>query len=169
MFGRKLAAALALCCALAVPQRALADRPEHLMLEFPDAVLVGPFAAGEVCDFAYQLTVSDEVVNVIRFYDDGVRVRVIFNDAYTVLHENLDTGAALEERVHAISHRDLVTREETLTGNFWHLRSVGDGDVVFTGSGRYVVNMDTGEVLEATPNSHPDFASTICAVLGDAD
>lgn len=170
MSRKQIAAAVfALTCAFAVPQRVLGGQPVHVKAEFPEPFVVGPFPAGTLCDFAAQGVVSDEVVNIIRFFDDeGVLVRAIVHDAFTAVHMNLDTGYALEERVHYTVIHDFVTGEETATGNFWHLRDVSNGEVVLIGSGRNVVDMATGEILAATPNSYPDLASTICPLLGGA-
>jgi hypothetical protein len=162
------ATVLALSCAFAVPQRAFGSQPEHLKAEFPEPFQVGPFPAGTFCDFTFEAVIFDEIVNVIRFLDDaGAPLSAIMHDAFSVVHTNLDTQVSLEERVHYTAHSDFVTGERTETGNVWHLRRVTDGHHVLTGAGRYVVDLETGEILEATPNSYPEL-STICAVLGGA-
>jgi len=142
------------------------DRTELTKLTIAPYVVT--YDAGVVCDFAYQgEAVGGEVIR-IRFYDaDGNRIRVFLAGEETFRHTNLETGFTLEETFHGTIQRDLVTGEETHTGNFWHARTE-DGKLVLVGSGRFVVDLWTGELLEATPNAKVEFAQTICPALGGA-
>jgi hypothetical protein len=162
-----IAAGVALSLVI-VPDAASADpgRQEHAKLEV--AGFVEAWSAGVVCDFGYQLEGLGGSVTRIRFYDaEGNRVRVILIGVETLRHTNLETGYVLEETIHGTIQRDLLTGEETHTGNFWHPRDV-DGKLVLAGSGRFVLDLLSGELLEATPHAGAEFAPTICPALGGA-
>jgi hypothetical protein len=60
-----------------------------------------------------------------------------------------------------------VAGEVTLTGNWWNLRDSANR-IVFVGSGTWVRDLFTGELLRATPNVGADFAEVNCTVLGGA-
>jgi hypothetical protein len=150
--------------ALAAPAATSAVPPEHLTVTAEPEEFTVP--AGELCDFEYGQLVYGTLRGT-RFYDqDGVRVRAIWHEDVFVEHRNLDTGAILQERYHDQLVNDLIARTQTFTGNFWHLRDE-DGRLVLASGGRYVIDLDTGELLDATP-AVPTFADTVCTLLGGA-
>jgi hypothetical protein len=164
----RIAIAVGTALALAgLPTDAQAQgRTEHT--KFPVTPYVWATDAGVVCDFAYQMEVVGGTVNRIRFYDaDGNRIRAILTGEETIRHTNLETGFTLEETLHLMIYRDFVTGEEMQTGNFWHARTE-DGKLVLVANGRTVVDLWTGELLEATPKLGSGFAQTICPALGGA-
>lgn len=150
--------------ALAV-QAAGASGPVHekVTMTFPPV----DFPAGTICDFNYReeglLTVNAKV-----FLDeDGNPVRVEEQDVAHIVHTNVDTGFTLTEDIHYAQHFDFVAGEVALTGNWWHLRDL-DGRIVFVGSGMFIGDLVTGELLKATPNVGADFAEVNCTALGGA-
>jgi hypothetical protein len=129
---------------------AAGDHVEHEKLTLNPEVL--EFGAGEACDFAVRVETTDEV-NQTLFYDEqGSLVRIVAHIEELNRVVNLETGYALDERIHTTLHMDLVTGEHVETGNLWHLRDA-EGHIVYVGAGRVVIDMATGEVLEATPNT----------------
>lgn len=124
------------------------------------------FAAGELCDFRYQVASLGGTVIRVRFYDaDGTKIRAILIGDETIQHTNLETGFSIVEELHGMTDRDFVTGEETTTGLFWHGQTE-DGRLVIGGAGRAVYDLWTGELLDSTPNVHPD--PGLCSVLGGA-
>lgn len=148
------------------PLAALAVPPQHLSAEGGPGEYTAP--AGELCDFTYGQTVWYSIRGTRFFNQDGVRIRAIWHEDIVVEHRNLDTGQVLVERYHDSYENDFVAGTQTWTGNFWHLRDQ-DGRLVLVGSGRYVLDIETGELLDETPNATVgDFADTICTALGGA-
>jgi hypothetical protein len=143
---------------------ASADAREVLHFSGTSPLIVNDFPAGTLCDFAYhQEFVNTSHVNV--FLEDGHPVQVEEQAEVSVLHRNVDTGQTLTEVIHYAFHFDLVAGEVQLTGNWWHLRDPA-GRIVFVGSGTFVRDLFTGELIRATPNVAPDLAETICPALG---
>jgi hypothetical protein len=138
-------------------------RTDHAKL--PIETFVETYEAGDVCPFPYQLEGLGGTVIRNRVFDaDGNRLRAILIGVETLRHTNLDTGFTLEEELHGTIQRDFVTGEEMHTGNFWHGRTE-DGKLVLVHSGRFVVDLSTGELLETTPNTGVEFEATICPAL----
>ena len=143
---------------------ASAEAREVLHFSGTSPLIVNDFPAGTLCDFTYhQEFVNTSHVNV--FFEDGSPVQVEEVNEVQVLHRNVDTGQTLTEVLHYAFHFDLVAGEVQLTGNWWHLRAA-DNRIVFVGSGMFVRDLFTGELLRATPNVAPDLAETICPALG---
>lgn len=125
------------------------------------------FEAGEICDFRQSIESLGGSVIRIRFYDaDGNKIRAVLIGDETIRHTNLETGYAIVEELHGALHRDFVTGEETRTGLFWHDRSP-DGKLVLAGAGRYTVDLETGELVEWTPNALLE-EGAYCAALAGA-
>jgi hypothetical protein len=143
---------------------ASADARDVFHFSGTSPLIVSDFPAGALCDFAYhQEFVNTSHVNV--FFEDGHPVQVEEQAEVSVLHRNVDTGQTLSEVLHYAFHFDLVAGEVRLTGNWWHLRDA-DGRIAFVGSGTFVRDLFTGELIRATPNVAPDLAETICPALG---
>jgi hypothetical protein len=164
-----LAMGLALVISALPSEAAAQRRAEHERITIPQDVVA--FDAGTICDFAYAFEVVDGSQLSNSFYDaDGNLVRQVVIVELVVRHENLESGAILEETLHFSAHLDLVTGEEVLAGNVWHARTA-DGKLVVRGAGRYVIDVATGELLETTPNTSAgaaEGAAAICPALGGA-
>jgi hypothetical protein len=157
--------AVALVASAAAAGSASAGDVLHLKATSP--LIAQDYPAGTVCDFAYH----EEYVNTSNvkvFFDEaGNPVRVEEQVELSVLHRNLETGFTVTEVTHYAFHFDLVAGEVTLTGNWWHLRDA-ENRIVVVGSGMYVRDLFTGELLRATPNVGADFAEVNCTLLGGA-
>jgi hypothetical protein len=141
-----------------------AEAREVLHLKATMGPFVHDYAAGTVCDFAYH----EEFVNTsnvkIFFDEEGNVVQVEEEAELSVLHLNLDTGFTLTEVVHYAAHFDLIAGEVQITGNWWHLRDAGR--IVYVGSGTFIRDLATGQLVKATPNVGADFAPVNCTALG---
>jgi len=79
----------------------------------------------------------------------------------------VSTGATTTERIHQINQFDYLAGPNgtwTFLGNGTHLRDE-DGRLLLVAGGKFVMDLLTGEILEATPNSNPNF-SYMCKFMG---
>jgi hypothetical protein len=143
---------------------ASAEARDVLHFSGTSPLIVHDFPAGTLCDFTYhqEFTITSHV-NV--FFEEGNPVQVEEQIEAAVVHRNLDTGLTLTEVLRYALHFDLVAGEVQLTGNNWLLHDAGDR-IVFEGSGMFIRDLFTGELVRATPNVFPDLAETICSALG---
>jgi len=142
---------------------ASAARPQHVTRSVGPIVTQVP--AGQLCDFTYEESISF-TLNLVRFFDDdgnltGVEVQV----DETIDHRNVDTGQVLTEDLHYARHVDLISGDETDTGQTWQLRDES-GRLVLSGAGLFEVDVFTGEVVSESPHAALD--ADICALLGGA-
>ena len=144
--------------------QALADGPVHVWRTLESTF---DAAAGEVCDFAYHQEARN-VQNIKRWVDaDGNPIGAIRTEDLWVLHQNAETGYTLTEVDHYTVHWSYESGDFVFAGNGWHLRDE-DGRLVLVKSGRYVIDIETGDLVSETPNVGGDFADMICPALGGA-
>jgi hypothetical protein len=164
---KRFLVSLAVALIVGAASAASAGATDVLHLKATMGPFVQDYPAGTVCDFAYH----EEFINTSNvkvFFDEaGNPFKVEEQAEVWILHRNLETGLTLTEVVHYAFHFDLVAGEVTLTGNWWHPRDSANR-IVFVGSGTWVRDLFTGELLRATPNVGADFAEVNCTVLGGA-
>ncbi len=142
---------------------ASASTPQRLTRTVGPIVSDAP--AGTLCDFDYHEEDSFTWRSV-RFFDDTNHlVRAETQVDLTVLHRNTTTGKTLVEEVHHTAHVDLITGQVRQTGQTWHLRDE-DGRLVLSGAGLIVIDIATGEVIDATPHTLSDAGAALCPLLG---
>lgn len=139
---------------------ALADPPTHTKFTISDTFTA---PAGTACDFNYQVSFTIEF-NVITFGDPNNPTRFIDHETQYVTHVNLDTGYTLTEVDHATFQDNGTGRFKTV-GLVWHLRDPS-GKIVVVHAGQLIIDLNTGEILKATPNVGTDAAAIICPALG---
>jgi hypothetical protein len=119
--------------------------------------------AGTVCDFnLHSAWTFDQ--NWKDFSTNGEVVRSIRNEALTIEYRNVDTGETLSESDHYKWDINWVTGVFKFSGINSKLRDE-DGRLVFVWAGRFVFDAFQGVFLSYT-NVPPDFAQTICPLLG---
>jgi hypothetical protein len=150
-----------LACSIA-PAPAVAAQPIHVR-QVVERTFDVP--AGDLCDFTYHTEIT--ILQNIKIHVDEAGDPIGTEDQLhaSVLHVNADTGAALTEEVHYTVHVDFLAGTYRVNGNTWHLRD-GDGKLVLTAGGLYIVNIFTFELLTETPNVDSDLGATICPALG---
>jgi hypothetical protein len=154
---------LAVGCLLCIlpASQAFATKPSHTKIIDNTFDYINP--AGAPCTFP----VHDYVVannNIIEWTaPDGTVLftRIVINA--TVIHENVTTGFRLSEDAHYINNLDWVNGTWTVNGNGWHIVDA-DGKILLVSGGRYSIDLNTGEILESTPNSHPNYGD-MCPLL----
>jgi hypothetical protein len=164
--GRVHRRAVVLALTLALPALtavggAAAAGPLHLRHVDSDTITV---PAGERCDFAYRVTFTD-VVHEIIFGDPEDPDRVIVHGKYTVSHTNLETGFTLHEK--GVTNAFIYPQQGRgrQVGIFWHLRTP-EGKLVVVKAGQVVFTFEGGP-LKVTPHLEPlESPLIICPALG---
>jgi hypothetical protein len=122
--------------------------------------------AGTFCDFTYHDSFTVDV-NEILFGDPNNPTRIIDQVTEFVTHVYVDTGYTLTEVDHFTNEYDLTGPKQQAreVGIVWHLRD-RSGKLVVVQAGQLLFDLNTGELLKATPNLNPDAAAVICPALG---
>ena len=122
--------------------------------------------AGTFCDFTYHDSFTVEI-NEILFGDPNNPTRIIDQVTEDVTHLNVDTGYTLTEVDHFTNELDLtgLKQQARTVGIGWHLRDPS-GKLVVVQAGQVLFDLNTGELLKATPNFNPSSAAVICPALG---
>jgi hypothetical protein len=154
-----LFAGLLLAVVIAAP--AAAAQPDRQPFSFNYSV---DRAAGLLCDFAYHEEGSVTGWDQVFVDGNGNYLRDTAHGTATVIHVNADTGYYLTESI--TSQTTFTDRTQTLrfAGQNWMLRDPS-GRVVAVHSGNLTINFETGD-FRATPNLSPEFAETLCPLLG---
>jgi hypothetical protein len=150
---RRLVVVMVALVALALPQVALAAKPDS-----PRAVFSGSdtFPAGTRCDFNYEVDYSVKLTIIETSTSEFMA------GTQELVHKNLDSGYTLTEKDGFAERYDFAAGTETSHGSVWKLRSEY-GELVFQAAGRGVWDLD-GNTISFTPHFNPD-QNLICTIL----
>lgn len=157
---RKLITVLTALTVLALPSAAFAAAP--LVVEDFTETFSGTIPAGEMCEFEVQLEETIDVRVTVFFNADGSEDRI---DA--MVHG--DTVWSSEygevfEHWHVRDSFDPNTLTAMVTGNRWNGHQAGAG-IVVNGSGRVLIDVETGDLTFNGPNEEHDGPAALCEAL----
>ncbi len=159
--GALFAAALLLVALM--PSAALAARPEVVFEETFSAENELAFGMSQECGFDVYITETVDVKET-HFFDKNGQLRKI---RVHVMGDTLWSGPAGEAFEHWVVNVsiDPIAGTETVAGNRWNAHG-GGGGILINGSGRVVIEFESGEMTVRGPSDDLDGNFTaFCAAL----